>query len=78
MIIHLPDDIGIFALHKAIIDRIEKIERDIRWYQRMSTKDDTYMFKCAVYETELLELLSLRELTSKELTLRDYQNLYKK
>ena len=66
-------DIELMSLHKAIHERIKKLEHDLKWYERMSERDVGYVTKLAVAQTEYNTLVSIRNKTSEELTLRDYK-----
>lgn len=67
------NDLELMALHKAIHERIKKLEHDLRWYERMSERDESYVVKLAIYQTEYNTLVAIRNLTSEELTLRDFK-----
>lgn len=67
-------DIELMSLHKAIHERIKKLEHDIRWLERMSERHTDYVTKLAIAQTESSTLITLRSKTSEELTLRDYKS----
>lgn len=66
-------DLELMAVHKAIHERVIKLERDLKWYERMSERNPDYITKFAVADTEYRTLISIRKLTSEELTLRNYR-----
>lgn len=67
------NNVELISLHKAIHDRIKKLGHDLSWYERMSERDSSYVPKLAVAQTEYDTLITLRKLTSEELTLRDFK-----
>lgn len=73
MLIRDMTDVQLMSLHKAIHLRIKQLEHDLKWYQRMSEREESYITKLAVAETEYKTLVSFRDKTSEELTLRDYK-----
>lgn len=73
MILNRMSDIELMSLHKAIHERIKKLEHDIRWYERMSERHSDYVPKLAIAQTEMDTLKNIRSKTSEELTLRDYK-----
>lgn len=73
MDIQTLSDLELISLHKAIHDKIQKLAHDLKWYERMSEKNSDYIPKYSICETEYNILISIRKLTSEELTLRNYR-----
>ena len=69
-------DLELMALHKAIHERIKKLEHDLKWYERMSERDEKYIVKLATHQTEYNTLIAIRNLTSEELTLREFKGKF--
>lgn len=65
-------DLELMSIHKAIHTRLVTLDRDIKWYARMSERNTEYVTKLAIAQTEQATLLTVKELTSKELTLRHF------
>lgn len=66
-------DLELVSLHKAIHERVLKLERDLKWYERMSERSAEYIPKFSIADTEYRTLISIRNRTSEELTLRNYK-----
>lgn len=73
MLLNDMTDLELMSLHKAIHERIKKLEHDLKWYERMSEREVSYVTKLAIAQTEYNTLVSIRNKTSEELTLRDYK-----
>lgn len=73
MVLKVLTEVELISLHKAIHDRVKKLEHDIKWYERMSERNSDYVPKLAVAQTEYNTLVAIRNLTSEELTLRDFK-----
>lgn len=69
-------DLELIVLHKAIHEKILKMQHDLKWYERMSERNSDYIAKFAVADTEYKILISIRNLTSEELTFRNYKLKY--
>lgn len=65
-------DFELMSIHKAIHVRLVTLDRDIKWYARMSERNTEYVTKLAIAQTEQATLLTVKESTSKELTLRHF------
>lgn len=65
-------DLELMSIHKAIHVRLVTLDRDIKWYARMSERNTEYVTKLAIAQTEQATLLTVKESTSKELTLRHF------
>lgn len=66
-------EVELISLHKAVHERIKKLEHDLPWYERMSERNQDYIPKLAIAQTEYDTLVAIRIKTSEELTLRDFK-----